>query len=308
MSLIIIAPNRNLDEWRTGIQAIDSSISIQVWPEVSDPDIVLGAIVWNHPEGSLRGFPNLKFISSMGAGVDHILKDPELPEDVPIVRIVDDALTKSMSSYLIMATLYYQRNLQKYISDKNNRVWDQAAPPEKDISVGIMGMGVLGSDVARKLSSLEFKVYGYSNTKKDVEGVSSFAGENELKPFLEKINVLICLLPLTKNTKDILNLEFFKKLNRGTYLINAARGHHMVEQDLIEAIELGYISGAFLDVYRKEPLPKDHRFWNHPQIMQTPHIASITNPHAAIPQILKNLKAVTRGESLENKIDRAKEY
>lgn len=308
MSLVIIAPNRNLDEWRTGIHAIDSSVSIQVWPEISDPKEVLGAIVWNHPKGSLKGLPNLKFISSMGAGVDHILKDPELPKDVPIVRIIDDALTKSMSSYLIMATLYYQRNLQKYIADKNNRVWDQASPPEREISIGIMGMGVLGSDVAMKLSALEFKVFGFSNTKKDIEGIKSFAGDDELQPFLKEINVLICLLPLTKNTKDILNINFLQKLNKGTYLINAARGHHLVEQDLIEAINRGYVSGAFLDVYRKEPLPKDHAFWNHPQIMQTPHIASITNPHAAIPQILKNLAAASKGEPLENKIDRAKEY
>ncbi len=308
MSLVIIAPGRNADEWLEGFRKLDKELNVQVWPDINDASQVIGAVVWNHPEGVLREFPNLKFISSMGAGVDHVLKDPSLPEGIPIVRIVDDALTKPMTNYLLMATLYFQRKLDKYITDKYERVWDQETDPEREIKVGVMGLGVLGTDIATKLAQLEFEVYGFSNSRKDIQGVQSFAGENELPEFLSKINVLICLLPLTQETKNILNMSLFKKLNKGTFIINAARGRHLVEEDLIEAIDEGIISGAFLDVYRQEPLPPDHPFWNHPKIMMTPHIASITNPPAAIPQIFNNLQAAMQGRPLENKVDMDKEY
>lgn len=308
MSLVIIAPGRNADEWLEGFRKLDESLLVQVWPDISDASKVIGAVVWNHPEGVLREFPNLKFISSMGAGVDHVLKDPSLPEGIPIVRIVDDALTKPMTNYLLMATLYCQRKLDKYITDKYERVWDQETDPERDIKVGVMGLGVLGTDIATKLARLEFEVFGFSNSRKDIPGVQSFAGEKELPEFLSKINVLICLLPLTQETKNILNKSLFEKLNKGTFIINAARGRHLVEEDLIEAIDEGIISGAFLDVYRQEPLPPDHPFWNHPKIMMTPHIASITNPPAAIPQIFNNLQAAIQGRPLENKVDMDKEY
>lgn len=308
MSLVIIAPSRNVDEWLDGFKKLDESLSVQVWPDIDDAEKVQGAVVWNHPEGVLMEFPNLKFISSMGAGVDHVIKDPNLPKGVPIVRIVDEALTKPMTNYLLMATLYYQRKLDKYIEDKKEKVWDQATNPEREIKVGVMGLGVLGTDIARKLAQLEFEVYGYSNSKKQIEGVKSYAGAAELPEFLSKINVLICLLPLTRDTRNILNKSLFKKLNKGTFIINAARGQHLVEQDLIEAIDEGTLSGAFLDVYEQEPLPADHPFWKHPKIMMTPHIASITNPPAAIPQIYNNLKAAIEGRPLENKVDMDREY
>ncbi len=308
MSLVIIAPGRNADEWVDGFKKLDKTLSVQVWPDIDDAEKVEGAVVWNHPEGVLREFPNLKFISSMGAGVDHVLKDPSLPQGVPIVRIVDDALTKPMTNYLLTATLYYQRKLDKYISDKKAKIWDQETDPEREVKVGVMGLGVLGTDIAAKLAQLEFEVYGFSNSKKDIKGVTSYAGEDELNEFLSKINVLICLLPLTQDTRNILNKSLFKMLNKGTYIINAARGRHLVEEDLIEAIDEGMVSGAFLDVYRQEPLPADHPFWDHPKIMMTPHIASITNPPAAIPQIYNNLQASIHGKPLENTVDMDKEY
>lgn len=308
MSLVIIAPGRNVDEWIDGFKKLDESLVVEVWPDVEDFRKVEGAVVWNHPEGVLKEFPNLKFISSMGAGVDHLIKDPTLPDGVPVSRIVDDALTKPMTNYLLMATLYYQRKLDKYIEDKKEKVWDQATYPEREISVGVMGLGVLGSDIATRLALLDFEVYGFSNTKKEIKGVKSYAGEAALSEFLSKINVLICLLPLTRETRNILNKSLFQKLNRGTYLINAARGQHLVEEDLLEALDNGTISGAFLDVYRQEPLPTDHPFWNHPKIMLTPHIASVTNPPAAIPQIYNNLQAAIQGSPLENTVDMQKEY
>lgn len=308
MSLVIIAPHRNIDEWVKVFREEDKTTSIEVWPDIKDPISVLGAIVWNPPKGCLKDFPNLKFVSSMGAGVDQILKDSELPENVSITRIVDDTLTRSMSNYVIAATLFHQRNLQKYIADKTNKLWDQDSSPEQKISIGIMGMGVLGTDVALKFSALGFDVYGYSNSRKSLKNVKSYAGEEELPIFLKQVKVLVCLLPLTNKTKNILNRTLFHQVNKGTFLINAARGHHLVEPDLLDAIEEGFISGAFLDVFKKEPLPVDHPFWNHPKIMLTPHIASVTNPHTAVPQVLKNLRAILNNQPLENKINRDLEY
>lgn len=308
MSLVIISPNRNVSEWVNGIRNLDSSIPIQVWPEITDEEAVVGAVVWNHPEGSLQAFPNLKFISSMGAGVDHVLRDTSLPPHVPIVRIVDSELTHGMTNYIIMAVSYHHRRLYKYLEDKKNAVWDQEATPDIALSIGVMGMGVLGSDAASKLSKLGFKVCGYSNTPKNVAGVKSFSGKEGLQDFIKEINVLICLLPLTAQTKDILNIDLFKSMNKGTYLINVARGGHLVEEDLITAIDQGYLSGAFLDVFKEEPLPKEHPFWQHPKIMITPHIASVTNPAAAIPQVVENYQAILAGKPLQNSIDRDKEY
>lgn len=307
MSLVIIAPERDASEWVEGIAAQDNNITVEVWPDVKDNEKVIGAVVWNHPEGSLRVFPNLKFISSMGAGVDHVLKDASLPQ-VPIVRIVDEDLTRAMTQYIIAAVAYFHRRLDKYTADKKNAIWDQEAPPEVPLSIGILGMGVLGTDAAHKLASLGFDVCGYSNSPKNLKGIKSFHGEEGFQPFIDSINMLICLLPLTEQTKDILNIDLFRKMQKGSYLINVARGGHLVENDLLLALEKGYLAGAFLDVYQEEPLPQDHPFWKHPKIMMTPHIASITNPQAAIPQVVRNYQAATRGENLQNKVDLIKGY
>lgn len=307
MSLVIIAPDRDASEWIEGITSLDKNISVEVWPNVKDKEKVIGAVVWNHPEGSLRDFPNLKFISSMGAGVDHVLKDKTLPP-VPIVRIVDSGLTRAMSQYIIAAAAYFHRRIDKYTEDKRNATWDQEASPEVPLSIGILGMGVLGTDAAQKLTALGFEVCGYSNSPKALDGIKSFSGKEGFQPFIESINMLICLLPLTQQTKHILNIDLFKKMQKGSYLINVARGGHLVEEDLLLALEKGYLAGAFLDVYQEEPLPQDHPFWKHPNIMMTPHIASITNPQAAIPQVVQNYHAATKGEALKNKVDLNKGY
>jgi glyoxylate/hydroxypyruvate reductase A len=307
MSLVIIAPDRDASEWVEGIAALDKNITVEVWPDVKDRHEVIGAVVWNHPAGSLGDYPNLKFISSMGAGVDHVLKDKTLPS-VPIVRIVDEDLTRAMTQYIIAAVTYFHRRLDKYTADKWNALWDQEASPEVPLSIGMLGMGVLGTDAAKKLKALGFQVCGYSNSPKQIEGIKSFHGTQGFEPFIKSINMLICLLPLTQQTRNILNIDLFQKMQQGSYLINVARGGHLVEQDLLRALEEGYLAGAFLDVYQEEPLPQDHPFWKHPNIMMTPHIASITNPQAAIPQVVQNYHAAARGEALQNAVDLSKGY
>lgn len=308
MSIVIVARERDVSEWKSGIESQAPGMEVEVWPGVKDPEKVEAALVWNHPPGVLNDFKNLKFISSMGAGVDHVLSDRSLPAGVPVTRIVDDRLTVTMSKYILTAIMFFHRRLPKYLSDKQQRRWDQAANPEVKLHIGIMGMGVLGRDIARKLTDLEFEVHGFSNSRKDIPGVRSYAGESERNEFLSNINVLVCLLPLTSMTHDILNLELFNRMKEGSYLINVARGMHLVEKDLLTALETGRLAGAFLDVYREEPLPGDHPFWQHPDIMMTPHIASITNPAAAIPQVIENYRRAKNGEPLANLIDMEKGY
>ncbi|MEQ8809183.1 MAG: NAD(P)-dependent oxidoreductase, partial [Imperialibacter sp.] len=174
--------------------------------------------------------------------------------------------------------------------------------------IGIMGFGVLGQDAGRKLKALGFDVFGYANSRKTVDGIQCFAGEGELSAFLREINVLVCLMPATPETKGVMNKRLFEGMNRGTYLINAARGHHQVTDDIIGAIDNGTLSGAFLDVFEKEPLQTDHPIWGHPKVFITPHIASITNPGAAAPQIVANYKAMMEGQPLKNAIDRDRGY
>ncbi|WP_339792474.1 glyoxylate/hydroxypyruvate reductase A [uncultured Imperialibacter sp.] len=308
MSIVIIAPNKDFSKWITAFNKVDENLDVSIWPETGGQSEITCAVVWGHPAGSLTAFPNLKLICSMGAGVDHVLKDPELPEGVPIVRIVDDGLSFSMSNYVVSAVMYHQRRFEKYLADKKAHIWDQQSPPEVDCRIGIMGFGVLGQDAGRKLKALGFEVSGYSNSRKDVDGIKCFAGEGELSTFLKQINVLVCLLPATPETKGILNRRLFADMNKGTYLINAARGHHQVTNDIIEAIDNGMLSGAFLDVFENEPLPKDHPVWEHPKVFITPHIASITNPDAAAHQIVANYKAMLAGQPLKNKIDRDRGY
>lgn len=308
MAIIIVAPNRNVSSWKKIISERSPDLKVYVWPECDRKEDVDCAIAWNHPLGSLKEFPNLRLISSMGAGVDHILRDTSIDSSVRITRIVDDGLTMPMTNYVLMAVLNYHKQFFKYLADKENKIWDQQLNPEIDLTVGILGLGVLGTDVAEKLHMLGFNVKGFSNSRKFVEGVESYAGEGELDDFLRKINTLVCMLPLTAGTRNMLNIDFFRKMNRGSILINVARGALLVEEDLLKAMDEGIISSAFLDVFQKEPLPKDHPFWDHPNIYLTPHIASVTNPGAAIPQILENYSLLQKGKPLKNEIDRIKGY
>lgn len=301
MSIAIISPGRDVSFWIKTFNEADPDIDIQVFPDIRDKDSVELVILWQHPKGILKEFPNLKLICSMGAGVDHILSDHEIPRSLPITRIVDPGLTIPMTNYVVMAVLNFHRQLYRYQSNQRKKIWDMSNP-ELKVNVGVMGVGALGSDVIEKLKILGFSVFGFGNSPKSNIDFPYFYGD-ELTQFLSKVNLIICMLPLTPKTENILNLDFFRKCNKGTYIINVARGNHLVEEDLLTAIDEGHVSGAFLDVYRKEPLPVDHPFWNVEEITLTPHIASVTNPGSAIPQIIENYKRLKSNTPLMNQIN-----
>lgn len=283
MSVAILkCPALEIDAWQQALQFSMPQLEVRIWPDHSSSEDVEYALVWGPIEDLLDRYKNIKIIFSLGAGVDHLLHDEQLPKEIPIVRLIDDALTMGMSEYILYHVLRYHRHMGQYEALQKQHRWQelpQSVPRQR--CIGIMGLGVLGSDIARKLAILQFDVAGWSRTSKQIDGVNSHSGVGEFAPFLKRSEILVCLLPLTPQTKGILNHQCFTTLPQGSYIINAARGDHLIEQDLLTALDSGQLSGATLDVFSTEPLPQDHPFWSHPKIIVTPHIASIVNPTTA---------------------------
>lgn len=306
MSLLIISPGKDPQVWKDALLEQDPGMEVEIYPEVRKPKEVEFALTWRHPHGALQEYPNLKVIASMGAGIDHIMKDPQLPEDVDITRVVDEKLTEDMSLFVLALVLDQLRDISFHHCSKewNKRGYKR---PE-DLNIGIMGMGVLGTATADRLLNNGFKVLGWSNSKKEINGLKSFYGREQLDDFLGQANMLICLLPLTSETENILNKELFQKLPKDAYLINVARGSHLVEEDLLEMLDNGHLSGASLDVFRQEPLPQDHPFRSNEKIKITPHNASITSPRSVVPQIVDNYRRMLNNLPLRNKVSRKKGY
>lgn len=309
MALVIMCMGEDPEKWKSILLTLEPSLDIRVWPEVGNVHEIFFALVWEHPKGELKNYPNLRCVASMGAGVDHIMSDPELPQGVFVTRVVHESLTLSMKEYVIHAVLDQCRDMEKYRQDQRNRRWDPKFPsPRAEVGVGVMGLGKLGGPVAATLREMGYKVLGWSRTPKKLEGIETFWGMNQLPEFLSRTDILICLLPLTAETEGILNLETFRKLRPGAFLINVARGRHLVEEDLISALDQGILRGARLDVFRVEPLPQDHPFWSHPKIQITPHISSLTEPEAVAPQILENYRRIVMGLDPINQVDLRRGY
>ncbi|MEK6478071.1 glyoxylate/hydroxypyruvate reductase A [Catalinimonas sp. 4WD22] len=307
MGIVLIFNDRPAEPWKNELLKVDSKLKIDIWPEIEDSSSYTTAVVWKHPKGLLNQFPNLKLIHSLGAGVDHILSDPDLPP-ASICRVVDEKLAADMSNYIIAGIINYQRKLRQIWHNQQLKRWEKVLPLAHPLKIGILGLGVLGQDVARKLLLLGYEVYGYSQSPKELEGINTFTGEKGLEDMLMQVNVLVCLLPLTSKTKNFLNHSIFAKLQKGSYLINVARGEHLVEEDLIQALKNEQLGGALLDVFHEEPLPSNHPFWELSNVTITPHIASITNPASAARQVVENHKRILSGQALIHQIDNDKEY
>ena len=309
MSIAIIYPPRDVSDWVAALLAQDPDLEIEIWPEIHAPEQVEFVLCWNQPAGILSQFPNLRGISSFGAGVNHLLNDKSCPVNIPLARVVDPDLKQSMAEYVMLGILEHFRRLADYRRQQELGQWlVQKIPHPSTIRVGIMGYGEIGRYVAHKLADFGFKVHGWRRNRQHVDRLTVYAGEDELDEFLKNTEILVCLLPLTLDTENILNLQTFHQLPQQAYLINAARGAHLVEADLLAALESGQLCGALLDVFRDEPLPKRHPFWKHTKITITPHIASVTNPESAALQIVENYRRALRGEPLSNRVDRGRGY
>lgn len=310
MALLFISNWDDKGEWKARCGDVLPALDFRVWPEeTGDPAEIEVALVWKPPPGLLASLPNLKLIQSLGMGVDHIFADPELPAGVPVARVVDDDLIDRMSEYAVHAVLHYHRNADVYDAKQRAGDWMQIpAPHASERSVGILGMGAIGQDVARKLGIFGFRLNGWSRSPKAVDGVTGYHGAEGFEPFLAASEFVICLLPLTAETENILDARAFAAMPEGGGVINVARGGHVVDDDLIAALDSGQLSFAKLDVFRQEPLPADHPFWRHPKIRLTPHNAGITNPASAAAQIVENYRRATAGREILNIVDPARGY
>ncbi|MDP5231523.1 MAG: glyoxylate/hydroxypyruvate reductase A [Cellulophaga sp.] len=309
MSIVIIRQDGKVALWKKALQEYDPSLEVYSYLEPHDKEKIKVALVWKHPEGSLKDYPNLAYIASNGAGVDFIFEDVSAPTHLPITRVVDEQLAIDMSEYVLAIILHNLKKLDVYKVNQTRKTW-QPFPYKRiaDVRVGILGLGVLGSQVAKDLENVGFKVQGWSNTRKDLKNIPSYAGKEELSAFLNISDILVCLLPLTKDTKGILNKQLFEQLPKNAFIINVARGGHLVDQDLRDAINNDQISGASLDVYHDEPLPKDHFFWTFDEIMMTPHYASVSDVKSVVPQIVENYKRMQANLPLLHLVSKNRGY
>jgi len=297
------------DSWRRVLLELEPGLDLREWPEIGDPNDIEYALVWKPPQGELKGYPNLKAIFSIGAGIDHLASDPELPKNVPVVRMVEPGLTAGMTEFVVMSVLYHHRFMLDYAAQARAHQWreiDQV--PAWERRVGIMGLGVLGGDAAEKLVALRFDVAGWSGSPKDLPGVTSFHGADGFLPFLNRSDILVCLLPLTPETTDILDARAFAALPQGAALISVGRGPQVVEEDLLAALATGHLDGATLDVFHEEPLPADSPFWDHPRVVVVPHVASMTIARGACEFVIDNIRRLEAGQPLHHVVDLDKGY
>jgi glyoxylate/hydroxypyruvate reductase A len=304
MALIFRAEEARVAAWCTALRRQAPELEVRMWDAPGDAADIEFALVWKPERGILRTFPNLKAIFSIGAGVDHLFTDPDLPEGVPVVRMVEPELTRGMTEYVVLHVLRHHRRQRLIEANQRAQVWEVIESPTAPARrVGIMGLGELGTAAAQALMALEFDVAGWSRTARDIPGVTCFHGDAGMADFLARSEILVCLLPLTPQTEGILNAGLFDRLPNGASLINAARGGHQVEDDILAAIDSGQLSEVTLDVFRQEPLPAGHPFWSNPKVTVTPHNASLTDPDSAVRQVLANIARIRRGESPTNIVD-----
>ncbi|HEX3537316.1 MAG TPA: glyoxylate/hydroxypyruvate reductase A [Stellaceae bacterium] len=295
--------------WRPLLSRLMPEHEFRFWPEIGDRAAIDYALVWNPEPGLFASLPNLKLIVGLGAGVDALLRDKMLPPQVPIVRLVDPYMTDAMSEYVVFQVLRLHRQDLDYMAQQREHVWQEREQVNAgERRVGILGFGTLGQDAGRKLKALGFDVAGWSRTLRQVAGFTTFAGEAGFGELLGRSDILVCLLPLTPATEGILDAAAFARLPPGAGLVNAGRGGHLVEADLIPALDSGQLSAAVLDVFRTEPLPADHPFWSHPRVIVTPHVAAETHPSTAAPIIRDAIRQFETGLPLANRVDPSRGY
>jgi glyoxylate/hydroxypyruvate reductase len=309
MALLFYSSVDSAARWRGELTRLAPDLDFRSWPEIGDPGEIVYALVWRPPPALLASLPKLKLILSLGAGVDHILGDPQLPEGVPIVRLVDPYLSDAMAEYVALQVLRLHRHDLDYQEQQRAGIWREL--PQKNAGerpVGILGFGEIGQHAARKLAALGFPVSGWTRSERKIAGFATYAGASGLDQMLAATEILVCLLPATPQTEGILCARTFAALPRRAGLVNAGRGSHLVEEDLIPALDSGQLYAAALDVFCEEPLPPDHPFWRHPRILVTPHIAGTTNPATAAPIILDNIRRFEESQPLCNRVDPSQGY
>ncbi|MFC3282304.1 2-hydroxyacid dehydrogenase [Litchfieldella rifensis] len=294
--------------WAELFAAQAPEIDFHIWPSTGDSTQVRYLAAWQPPENLADTFPNLELVFSIGAGVDQFDLS-SIPAHIPIVRMVEAGLVAGMVEYATLAVLAAHRDWITYAAQQREGVWKpMQVRTASSRRVGVLGMGVLGKAVLEKLHGFGFQCAGWSRSEKDMPGIECFAGEDGLQDFLARTDILLCLLPLTAETRGILSRQLFRQLPQGAVLINLGRGDHLVEADLLDALDSNQLSAAILDVCRVEPLPQNHPIWQHPRIMLTPHIASMTQPDTSAEAVLDNIRRHREGLPLVGLVDRERGY
>jgi glyoxylate/hydroxypyruvate reductase A len=297
------------DHWVRAFAQQAPEMELRLYPEVGRPEDIDYALVWQPPPGLLATLPRLRAIFSVGAGVDHLASDPDLPAGVPLVRMVEPGLSEGMSEYVAMHVLMHHRFFLDYQAQQRAHVWEEIQQlPAAERRVGILGVGALGLECVARLRPFGFQLLGWSREPKVVSGVTCFHGPEGLRRMLPQTDILVSLLPLTPATRNLLDRKVFGALPRGASYINAARGGQQVEKDLLEALASGQLAGASLDVFQQEPLPPESPFWDHPRVLLTPHVAAMTMAPTAVAQVIANIRRFERGEPLQNTVDLVRGY
>jgi len=306
MNITLCCTDTKVEPWLQGLQAALPGADITVWqPGAPQADY---AVVWAPPQQFLDEQPGLRALFNIGAGVDALLK-LRIPPGCRVVRIDDGGMAVQMAEYVCHAVVRHFRELDAYESDMRAGRWGFRRPRVRaEFPVGVMGLGVLGERVARALAHFDFPVNGWSRSARALDGIRTFSGSAGFHDFLAASRVLVNLLPLTPETQDIIGRDTLARLLPGGYVINVARGAHLVEEDLLAAIDSGHLAGATLDVFRTEPLPADHPFWTHPKITATPHTSARTLREESIAQITRKMAALQRGEPVAGTVDPVRGY
>jgi glyoxylate/hydroxypyruvate reductase A len=314
-SFAFILPTWPVDIWAGAMRQAAPKLEIRSWPDnLGRVEDISYAAAWLPPANVLGGLPNLKVIFSLGAGVDAILSDPTLPKNIPVVRVNDPDLTNRMSEYIVLHVLMHHRQQRRLDANQKLAKWDSfPTHAAKHMTIGIMGLGVLGQDAAAKLAMMGFNVVGWSRSQKQLSNVTCYSGTAGLAEFLGRTDILVCLLPATAETDGLINASLIRQLSRkgpfgSPIIINAGRGRQQVEADILDALDSGALYAATLDVFAREPLPADSKLWSHPRVTVTPHAAADSEPLTICSYVAAQIARYEQGLPLENLVDRARGY
>lgn len=294
--------------WQEWLEKSDARIRL-VAPDSDEAALAEVMLTWNPPAGLIVSLPRLKGVISLGHGVDHLLQDRDFPANLIVVRLVDPYMCEAMAEWVLLALLQQHRDASAYMAAESRREWINLAPKiAGEHTVAVMGLGAIGVQVAQLVARFGFRVLGWSRSQKAIENITSLTGEDGFGQCLAEADYVVSVLPLTSSTRDIYSADAFARMKQGCYFINCGRGLQVDEDALLAAVDSGQLSGAALDVFRVEPLPRDHPFWSHPRIQVWPHIAAQTHPGQTAGQVADAIAAIHAGKPPANRVDRAQGY